>query len=95
LGLKRNEKTKINISKSLKGRVLSEEHKKKILINLKEGSIKTSKVVLKIDLETNIILEEYKNLTEAVKFNKISKSCISAVCNGKQKQAGGYFWKYK
>lgn len=50
---------------------------------------------MKINLKTNVILEEYKSLSEAIEFNKLSKSCISAVCNGKQKQAGGYFWKYK
>lgn len=45
--------------------------------------------------KTNVILEEYKSLSEAIEFNKLSKSYILAVCNGKQKQAGGYFWKYK
>lgn len=42
-------------------------------------------------IETNI---EYKSIAEASIKMKINATCISACCNGKQKTAGKYHWKF-
>ena len=42
------------------------------------------KVVYKIDLNSNTILETYKSLTEAAKAEQCSVSMISMVCNNKR-----------
>lgn len=42
-------------------------------------------------IETGIV---YSSATKAAKQVGISQSCVSACCNGKQKTAGGYHWKY-
>ena len=40
-------------------------------------------------------IQSFCSMTTAMKYTKIDRSSISRVCNGKQKQAGGFIWKYK
>lgn len=53
-----------------------------------------NRVVLKIDINSGEILEEYKNPTEASKINNLN---VSTLCINlkKNKPLGGYKWKYK
>lgn len=44
-----------------------------------------------ICIETSVI---YNSIKEAGELNNIDPSCISKVCSGKRKTAGGYHWKY-
>ena len=50
-----------------------------------------AKVILKFDLEMNII-DKYKSMKEARKYNF---GDIGPCCRGKQKTAGGYIYKYE
>jgi hypothetical protein len=49
---------------------------------------------MQYDLEGNII-KEYESQNLASRETKIQQGDISACCNGKQKTAGGYVWKFK
>lgn len=50
--------------------------------------------VVKIDKNTNIILEKYNSAAEAARDNNCDASRILKVCKGKGQTAGGYKWKY-
>ena len=54
---------------------------------------KTNKAVVKMDLN-EVELEVYHSLRYAERETSIHRSCIWKVCNGKQKTAGGFKWKY-
>lgn len=54
---------------------------------------KNGKSVIKLDKDNNVI-EIYSTIKEASEKNKITPSNITNVCNGKQKTAGGFKWKY-
>ena len=54
---------------------------------------KNGKSVIKLDKDNNII-EIYTTIKEASEKNGITPSNITNVCNGKQKTAGGFKWKY-
>ena len=45
-----------------------------------------------INLDTG---ETYESILEASQKYKINRTCISNVCRGKQKKAGGFRWKFK
>ena len=79
-----NELTRKHSSESRKGKIRSEEHKKK----LREIS-KDSKRVMCI--ETGVI---YNSTNEARRQTGINNGSISLACRGKCKRAGGYTWKY-
>lgn len=97
-----SEESKKKISKSLKGRIFSLEHRKKISKNHanvkgknnpmygKTGSMhfKSKKIIC---IETGII---YMGIREAERLINIDSSAISECCRGKRKTAGGYHWKY-
>lgn len=66
------------ISEAMKGKKLSEEHKRKI-----------SKTVLCV--ETGMV---FNSIMEAYRKTGINFRHISLVCNGIRKTAGGYHWKF-
>ena len=57
------------------------------------GNTNGGKRVGQFDLEGTLI-ETYPAASVASKKTNISASGIRKVCNGKQKKAGGYFWKW-
>ena len=59
---------------------------------LKNG--KKSKPVLQFDLQDNFI-KEYPSIRQAERETGFNQGNISACCNGKQKTAYNYIWKYK
>jgi len=69
---------------------LSAEKRQKISKNLKG---KGSKEVIQYSKNGEFI-NKFKSLTEASNKTSVHSSCISAVCNGKQKTAGGFKWKF-
>lgn len=95
---------------SKKGKKLSPEHAKKVILNLRqpigplsdETKIKISKSklgqgvksVLQFDLDNNFI-KEFESILKASMGCNINRSSISANCRGIQKRAGNYIWKYK
>ncbi len=61
---------------------------------IETGLIKNyTKKVCQIDMSGNII-NEFDSILEAHKKTKINASCISRICKGKSRRAGGYYWKY-
>ena len=68
----------------------SAEKRQKVSKSLKG---KGNKEVLQYSKNGEFI-NKFKSLTEASNKTNIKNSCISAVCNGKQKTAGGFKWKY-
>ena len=57
---------------------------------------KPKRAVVKIDIRTNKILQEFNSVSEATKhLGYVSKSNISSCCKGNKKSVGGYLWKYK
>lgn len=107
-GWKHSDEAKEKISKSSKGRKLSEETKNKMRKPKPEGfSEKLSKTkkgikpnkpsllrkpVEQYDLFGNFI-KSWESITEAINDTKILN--IGNVCKGKAETAGGYKWKYK
>jgi hypothetical protein len=60
----------------------------------KKGSEVTSKPVQCRRNETDAWSLPIKSAAEAKKQMKISEKSISAVCNGKRRTAGGFYWKF-
>jgi hypothetical protein len=82
---KRTKEHCLNLSKSKKGKYLTDEHK------LKLQDIKSNPII-QISLDGEII-KEWKSMRQIEKELKIYG--ISKVCSGKQKTAGGYKWALK
>jgi hypothetical protein len=57
-----------------------------------EWDLKTSKSIIQYDLQNNFI-KEWPSIAEAKRWLKSGD--IQACVNGKQKQAGGFIWKFK
>lgn len=54
----------------------------------KQVEVRSNKVIC---LETSVI---YNGTKEAGRLNNIDPSCISKVCRGERKTAGGFHWRY-
>lgn len=52
------------------------------------------KKVLKIDLNTGEVLQEYESIGKAAKDVGVDRSSISRCCSGKLKKSGGFCWRY-
>lgn len=50
--------------------------------------------VIKLDIESNEIIDSYNSVSEAAKLNNIGQSNISDVLRGARKQTGGFAWSY-
>lgn len=48
--------------------------------------------VAQCDLETHEIIQVFNSIAEASRLTKIDRRSISAVCNGRYKSSGGYYW---
>jgi hypothetical protein len=89
-GRPRTEEEKMKISKSQQ-KPKTELHKQNISISNK-GISRNNKPIIQYDLE-GIFIKEWFSRTEATKW--LGSGDIAGCLAGKQKQAGGYFWKYK
>jgi len=78
--------TKLKISQKNKGKKRSND------VRIKIDKSKFKKVY-KFDLNM-VFIEEYESIGIASKKNNINRCCISDVCNGNQKTAGGYKWSF-
>lgn len=83
-----SEESRLKMSEARRGKKLSDEHRKNIIAN------STGKPVNQIDIHTNEILATFKSASEAARTLGRSASCISSVCNGRQKSAYGYKWQF-
>ena len=75
--------TKDKLSKALKGKIVSQEHKNKL-----------SKPILQLSKRGNIILRKWDSLSQVERELGICHSNICECCNGKRKTAKGYKWMY-
>ena len=85
--------SKINYSKAKSGIILSEEAKKKMSDSHKGKPSKNKKIVYQYSLDGEF-LKEWKSISECDN-NGFNKSLISLCCNGKNKTAYGFIWRYK
>lgn len=51
--------------------------------------------VLKIDIETNTVIKEFKNSNVAAKESNLSLSTLNKCLNNVTKTSGGFRWTYK
>jgi hypothetical protein len=83
-----SEETKEKIRQKAIGRKLSLE------IRMRWSDIRPKKPVIQYDKQMNK-LNEYAGIKIAGRTTKVDIGDIIRVCQGKQKSAGGYIWKYK
>ena len=86
MGKTPSDETKKKIGEALMGNTHSDESKKKM------SDLKPKKPVEQWDGDD--LIQVYPSMHEAGRQTQISHGNISNVCNGKQKTAGGYTWKY-
>ena len=53
------------------------------------------KTVYQIDVNTKELIATFESMTDASEYTGIKRESISMACNGKQKTAGGYIWKFE
>lgn len=63
-------------------------------IHAMSNGLKGYKPVIQYDLNLNYV-NEFDSIIDAHLRTNTNKSGISECCNGKQKTAGGYIWKFK
>lgn len=86
---------------ALKGRHLTEEHKRKMSESLKghpvsdETKRKLSKPILQLDKVTGEVIREWPSSREVERQLGFSQTHISKCCNGKLNQAYGFKWAFK
>ncbi len=101
IGVRLSDETKLRMSTSHKGKVFSEEHKKKIgLANSGTNEVKhvrisqaTSVPVVQSDLRGNVIAA-FPSMKRAAELTGIHATNISGCCCGIRKHAGGFLWSY-
>jgi len=86
----------------LKGRTLSEEHKKNVSNALKGKIPKNIELLSKCRIKPVLqytkdgaLLKIWDSLTDVGSYMQVSIGNISSCCNGNRKSAYGYKWKYK
>lgn len=100
IGKKMSKECRLKMSESQLGRKHSEESKKKMSESTKGKSkpesvrLAQAKSVSQIDLATNEVIAIFPSMHDADSKTNISYKNISAVCNGKRKNTGGYGWKF-
>lgn len=72
----------------------SPESLAKRAVTIKERDSAFKKTVCQFNTKTGEVISIFKSLTAASKQTSINLSCISEVCHGKQKTAGGYGWRF-
>lgn len=89
-----SETTKKRISNALKGRVLSDEHKK-ALSNARKGvpRIYSRRPIEKLDKNTGEVLQRYEMII-STREDGYNPHAIQAVLSGKGKTSGGFGWRY-
>lgn len=94
VGHKLTQETKNKIRDKHLGKTLSDNTKLKLSNNPNiKGNTNRRKTLYQLDKEGNLICV-FCNSYEAQEVTKINRSNISACCNGRLNQAGGYIWRY-
>ena len=100
-----NPLTKKHNSEAQKGKIISEESRKRMSAAQKgrkhpetikrKISEALSKPLLQIDKTTNEVIREWQSTQEVERKLGFNHSTISACCLGKRKSCGGFKWQYK
>ena len=82
-------------SKTTQGRIFRflDNNNNLILPKNYQGSTSKRKII-KIDLQTQEILDIYESISAAARAVQCNPSCISRVCSGEKKTCCGFKWKY-
>ena len=91
LGLKRSKETCEKISKALKGKKLTQEHKN----NLSKNKKNYKGPVYQYDKKMNLLKIWNCNIVDITRFFKKSQSTIYSVLTGKRKSMCGFIFKYE
>ena len=99
----RTEEHRLHLSESLKGeknphkgKTISDDNKQKMAEGRRNSEKRKQMFntkVIQYDKDMNII-KIWDSISQVNKELKIDISCISKVCQGKRKTAGGYIWRY-
>ena len=84
---------KRKISETEKGKILSDEHKRKISESRLGEKNQRAKKVIQLDLNNNLI-KIWICITDAERKTGIAHQSISKCCKNKLKSAGGFKWRY-
>ena len=103
INFKHSEETK----NKLRGRIVSEETRKKIRHALKgkpchrrltdkwrSSVIEAKSIPIKQFSKDGIFIKQWSSITKAARFYNLPISCISRVCKNERKSCGGFIWKY-
>lgn len=91
----------------LRGRIVSEETRRKIGYAHKGKSchrrftdkwrnsvIEARSIPIKQFSKDGVFIKQWSSITEAARYYNLPKSCISRVCKNERKSCGGFIWKY-
>ena len=87
LGIKKSEKTKLNMS-------IAQKRTKCTKTVQENREVQACKKVIQFNKNYDIIAE-YESTTHASQCTGVNRGNINSVCNGKLKSAGKFYWKYK
>jgi len=93
----RTETHRKNISKSLSGRKLSDDHKKKIGESSRGNQHNvgnTNRAKTYLVTHPNGITEIVYNIAEFARLHNLNRTCICAVCKGNRSHTKGYKFEY-
>lgn len=99
-GRKHSEETRRKISAAKTGTVLSEQTRKRMSMARKGKPLSEKAIEKSIEAHKRSVIcietsEMFSSVNDAAKTVMVQRTGISAVCNGRQKTAGGYHWKYR
>ena len=83
------------MSKRRLGMQFTSEHKNNLSAAKLGKPSHRKKIVYKICMDTNIIIEEYSSVKDACNTNNLTQPSISNCALGRMTSAGGFKWKYK
>lgn len=89
-----SDETRAKLSAARLGSKVSQETIAKRTATAKERGSVFRKAVCQVDAQTGEVILIFRSLTAASQQTSTNLSCISEVCHGKQKTAGGYGWRF-
>lgn len=103
INFKHSEETK----NKLRGRIVSEETRKKIgyahkgkpchrrlTDKWRNSVIEARSIPIKQFSKEGMFIKQWSSITEAARYYNLPKSCISRVCKNERKSCGGFIWRY-
>lgn len=92
LGAKHTPETRAHLSLAQKGRLITEATRAKMSV-IQKARIRKSRKLDRIDLSSGIVVQEYKNIKEAI-ADGYERTSIMLTCRGKRCKHRGFGWAY-